>query len=31
MEAKMNNDKYLNIMEFLAKALYDVGATVKHI
>lgn len=27
----MNNDKYLNIMEFLAKALYDVGATVKHI
>ena len=25
----MNNDKYLNIMEFLAKALYDVGATVK--
>lgn len=31
MEVKMNNDKYLNIMEFLAKALYDVGATVKHI
>lgn len=31
MEAKMNNDRYLNIMEFLAKALYDVGATVKHI
>lgn len=31
MKAKMNNDKYLNIMEFLAKALYDVGATVKHI
>ena len=27
----MNNDKYLNIMEFLAKTLYDVGATVKHI
>lgn len=27
----MNNDKYLNIMEYLAKALYDVGATVKHI
>lgn len=27
----MNNDKYLNIMELLAKALYDVGATVKHI
>ena len=27
----MNNDKYLNIMEFLAKTLYDVCATVKHI
>lgn len=27
----MNNEKILNIMEFLAKALYDVGATVKHI
>lgn len=27
----MNNDKYLNIMEYLARALYDVGATVKHI
>lgn len=27
----MNNDRYLNILEYLAKALYDVGATVKHI
>lgn len=27
----MNNDKYLNIMEYLARAIYDVGATVKHI
>ncbi len=27
----MNNDKILNIMENLSKALYDIGATVKHI
>lgn len=27
----MNNERYLNILEYLAKALYDVGATVKHI
>ena len=27
----MNNEKILNIMENLSKALYDVGATVKHI
>ena len=27
----MNNEKILNIMENLAKAVYDIGATVKHI
>ena len=27
----MNNEKILNIMENLAKAVYDIAATVKHI
>ena len=27
----MNNEKILNIMENLSKAVYDIGATVKHI
>ena len=27
----MNNEKILNIMENLAKAVYDIGVTVKHI
>lgn len=30
-ERQMNNEKILNIMENLAKAVYDIGATVKHI